>query len=111
MIRGSSRLAKLERRQDDLVYREERNKRRRYDDARREVDEKAEQLKVISDASTILAGFTMASLVEVTFVGTVDGSLLSFYGTFCALTVTLVLISLDRLNFPWLVYATLLHSF
>lgn len=46
-------------REEDLKYRAVENERREVDDARRAVNEKAEQLKAISGLSALVAGFAM----------------------------------------------------
>lgn len=49
-------------RDEDLKYRALENERREVDDARRAVNEKAEQLKAISGLSALVAGFAMVKL-------------------------------------------------
>ncbi len=85
-------LMKMERRAADIEYRKTLGTRRIVHDRQAEVDEKAEQLKAIAEISTVLAGFTMASLVNMDFNGTRD-VLLIFYSVCCASTICLLLLA------------------
>ena len=60
-------LAKKERRRIDLEHRERLNSRFAIETSKKEVDGKAEQLKAIAEIATVLAGFTIASLVNIDF--------------------------------------------
>jgi len=51
-------------RDEDIIQRDLENERRKIDDARRCVDEKAQQLKSLSQQSALIAGFSMVVLVE-----------------------------------------------
>ena len=79
-------LAKKERRRIDLEHRERLNSRFAIETSKKEVDGKAEQLKAIAEIATVLAGFTIASLVNIDFNDT-NTILLCVYSVCAALTI------------------------
>mmetsp|Transcript_25599 Transcript_25599/g.76864 ORF Transcript_25599/g.76864 Transcript_25599/m.76864 type:complete len:94 (+) Transcript_25599:164-445(+) len=64
------------------------NERRCVDDARRNVDEKAEQLKAVSHLSALIAGFAMVVMVEIQLPDKINFGLLIVYGTTSASVVS-----------------------
>mmetsp|Transcript_15387 Transcript_15387/g.47633 ORF Transcript_15387/g.47633 Transcript_15387/m.47633 type:complete len:171 (+) Transcript_15387:176-688(+) len=70
------------------------NERRCVDDARRNVDEKAEQLKAVSHLSALIAGFAMVVMVEIQLPDKINFGLLIVYGTTSASVVGLMLLAM-----------------
>ena len=78
-------------RADDLKHREEVNelKRRRVDNARRSVDEKAAQLKSLSHLSALIAGFSLVTMVEATIPDDANHALVTLFAAASSITVRL----------------------
>jgi len=64
------------------------------DDARRAVDEKAQQLKAIGHLSALIGGFSMVVLAEINIPVDLDPALLTIFGCSAALVVALMLVSM-----------------
>jgi len=84
------------------------NERHAIDDARRSVDEKAEQLKVLANQSALFAGFSMVVLVESNISGDINGILLTFFGGVTACVIALMLVS--TLNSTYMLVAILRYD-
>lgn len=67
-------------REEDLRYYDILKYRWCVDDARRAVDEKMEQLKVIAESSIIISGFILSALCEMQISLKVPSNILAFYG-------------------------------
>ena len=66
---------------------------RRSRAARRAVDEKAQQLKVLANQSALVAGFSMVVLVESNIPPDINGALLTLFGGVTACVIALMLVS------------------
>ena len=89
----------LQCRHEDLKYRQIEIHQRYIDNARRTVDEKAEQLKSIATLSALLAGFSTVMLVEVSINANVSWILVAFYGTFTSMVIGLNALSMINCTF------------
>jgi len=95
-------------REEDLAQRRLENERRAIDDARRLVDEKASQLRAISDHSALLAGFAMVVMVEVSIPEDIPFYLLLSFAISSSLVVVSMLTSM--LNATLLLVAILRYD-
>ena len=80
-------------REEDMKQRKLENERHAIEDARRSVDEKAQQLKVLANQSALFAGFSMVVLVETTIPPNVNVVLLTIFGGATACVIALMLVS------------------
>ena len=78
----------------EMQCRQEDMRQRAIDDARRAVDEKAEQLKAISHQSALIAGFAMVVMVEASLTPDLHPVLLVLFGATSAATVGLMLMAM-----------------
>jgi hypothetical protein len=84
---------KVKCREEDMKQRKLENERHAIEDARRSVDEKAQQLKVLANQSALFAGFSMVVLVETTIPTNVNVILLTIFGGTTATVIGLMLVS------------------
>ena len=84
---------KVKCREEDMKQRKLENERHAIEDARRSVDEKAQQLKVLANQSALFAGFSMVVLVETTIPTNVNVVLLTIFGGTTATVIGLMLVS------------------
>ena len=74
-------------REEDLAYRAIENERRQVDNARRAVNEKAEQLKAISGLSALIAGFSIVVQTNIPIPNSLNAILLCLMGATTAAVV------------------------
>mmetsp|Transcript_23180 Transcript_23180/g.33998 ORF Transcript_23180/g.33998 Transcript_23180/m.33998 type:complete len:211 (-) Transcript_23180:271-903(-) len=86
-------------REEDMQQRALENERRQVDDARRAVNEKAEQLKAISGLSALVAGFAMVVQTNVPIPKSLDPVLLCLMGSTTAAVVASMLIAMLNSTF------------
>jgi hypothetical protein len=77
-------------RENDIQYRETIIKYRELEETRRSVDEKYEQLKIIAQMSTVIGGFTISSICEISIPKGVHGAMLILFGFTSSLVVYLI---------------------
>ena len=84
------------------------NERHAIDDARRAVDEKAQQLQVLANQGALFAGFSMVVLVESSIPEAINGVLLTVFGATVAITIALFLVA--TLNSTYILVAILRYD-
>lgn len=86
-------------RDEDLRHRALENRRREIDDTRRAVDEKAEQLKAISNLSALIAGFAMVAQTNLGIPSDIEFGVLCLFGFSVASVVCLMMIAMLNSTF------------
>jgi len=81
-------------RTEDLEFLEMEREFRRIDDARRQLDEKVLQLKMVSWLSALVGSFGMVVLTEITIPPGVEGVLINTFGISCILVVCTMLFAM-----------------
>ncbi|KAL7504089.1 hypothetical protein ACHAXN_001791 [Cyclotella atomus] len=95
-------------REEDMKQRTLENTRHAIDDARRTVDEKAAQLKVLANQSALIAGFSMVAFVEINIASDVNGVVLTLFGAAVSSVIALMLVS--TLNATYMLVAILRYD-
>lgn len=95
-------------REEDMKQRTLENTRHAIDDARRAVDEKAAQLKVLANQSALIAGFSMVAFVEINISSDVNGVVLTLFGATVSSVIALMLVS--TLNATYMLVAILRYD-
>lgn len=95
-------------REEDMKQRTLENTRHAIDDARRAVDEKAAQLKVLANQSALIAGFSMVAFVEINIASSVNGVVLTLFGATVSSVIALMLVS--TLNATYMLVAILRYD-
>ena len=95
-------------REEDMKQRTLENTRHAIDDARRAVDEKAAQLKVLANQSALIAGFSMVAFVEINISSSVNGAVLTLFGATVSSVIALMLVS--TLNATYMLVAILRYD-
>jgi hypothetical protein len=85
---------KIKAREVDMEHRQDLTRRRDIDNARRFIDEKAEQLKAIGELATIIAFFSVSALCEINIPTETNEIILFIFGLLAVLTVLILIVSL-----------------
>lgn len=82
---------RIKHREADMCHRGLLTARRNIDDARRLLDDKAEQLKAVGELATMMAFFAVSALCEITIPERTDSTVILLFGLFCAVVVRIAI--------------------